>query len=40
MRPHGHGNNIDSVERELNIYINTFTSIGVEENKEFEVLKY
>lgn len=40
MRPHGHGNSIDSVERELNLYINTFTSIGVEENEDFDRLKY
>ncbi len=40
MRPHGHGNSIDSVRRELNMYIDTFSSIGVEVNVDFDRLKY
>ncbi len=40
MRPHGNGSSIAAIERELNIYINTFTSIGVEENENFDQLKY
>lgn len=35
-----YGNSISDVEMELNIYINSFTSIGVEENEQFDRLIY
>lgn len=40
MRPHAYGSNLSEIERELIIYIKTFTSIGVEENEFFDQLKY
>lgn len=40
MRPQAYGGSIAAIERELNNYINTFTSIGVEENESFDQLNY
>jgi hypothetical protein len=40
LRPQAEGKNVAAIERELNTYIKSFTSIGVEENDDFDRLKY
>lgn len=40
MIPNANSDSIVSVQRQLNIYIDTFSSIGVEVNENFNQLKY
>ncbi|MBP1638922.1 MAG: hypothetical protein H6Q17_505 [Bacteroidetes bacterium] len=40
VMPTGQGNSIAAIERELNVYLKAFTSIGVVVNDDFDCLIY